>query len=98
MQGLEKVKKLAMEALVIRTPGGDVDHWLWDRAQRVVRNTEYISHLPELTGADIQIDRFCLYAAAYFIEAIGVTKLQYRSDHSLFYQTCRIAGTSYKTA
>jgi hypothetical protein len=66
MSELEMVIELAQQALTIVAPGGSVDSSLWDRGQRLVRNAEYICQLPELAKAEVQIDHFCLMAAAYF--------------------------------
>ncbi len=69
MSELDIVKDLAKEALVIPAPRGDADNSLWDRAQRLARNAEYICRLPELAKTGVQIDRFCLMAATYFSDA-----------------------------
>jgi len=69
MSELDIVKDLAREALVIPAPRGDADNSLWDRAQRLARNAEYICRLPELAKTGVQIDRFCLIAATYFSDA-----------------------------
>jgi len=67
MSEIDIVKDLAQQTLTIPTLTGELDNSIWDRAQRLVRNAEYICRLPEL--ANLQIDRFCLYAAAYFSDA-----------------------------
>lgn len=69
MTELEVVRNLAKEALVISTPMSDHDDSLWDRNKRLVRNVELICRLPELERAGLQINRFCLMAATYFIDA-----------------------------
>lgn len=69
MAELEVVRNLAKEALVISTPMSDHDDSLWDRNKRLVRNVELICRLPELERAGLQINRFCLMAATYFIDA-----------------------------
>jgi len=69
MYELDIVKDLAREALVIPALRGDADNSLWDRAQRLARNAEYICRLPELAKMGVQIDRFCLMAATYFSNA-----------------------------
>ena len=69
MSELDIVKGLAKQTLRIPTPTSDIDNSLWDRAQRLVRNVERISQLPEVAKAGLQIDRFCLAAAAYFSES-----------------------------
>jgi HD superfamily phosphodiesterase len=69
MSELDIVKDLAKQALTISTPTGSSDNSLWDRAQRLVRNAEYICRLPELAKTSLQIDHFCLIAAAYFSDS-----------------------------
>lgn len=65
MSELELVRELAKEALTVR---GELGVFLWDRAERLVRNAEYICKLPGLAQAGLQVDGFCLAAAAYFSE------------------------------
>lgn len=65
MSELELVRELAKEAL---TAPGELGAFLWGRAERLVRNAEYICQLPELAQAGLRVDRFCLAAAAYFSE------------------------------
>ncbi len=67
MAEVESVRELAKEAL-ISALSGEPEVFLWERAQRLVRSVEYISQLPELAEAGLQVDRFCLMAAAYFSE------------------------------
>ena len=69
MTELEVVRNLAKEALSRSTPMSDHDDSLWDRNKRLVRNVELICRLPELERAGLQINRFCLMAATYFIDA-----------------------------
>ena len=69
MSELDIVRDLARESLTIATVTSELDKSLWDCAQRLVRNTEYICLLPELTGVTVQVDRFCLTAGAYFCDA-----------------------------
>lgn len=69
MSELDIVRNLAREVLAIPTLSGELDNSLWDRAQRLVRNAEYICRLPELADTAAAIDRFCLTAAAYFSDA-----------------------------
>jgi hypothetical protein len=66
---LETIKKHAKEALAIPIGANNFDSSLWDRANRLVCNVEYIIRLPELAKSSMQIDRFCLIAATYFSEA-----------------------------
>lgn len=70
---MDVVKEIAQQALSVTTMTGTKDNWLWDRAQRVLRNVEHICSLPELTEKNLPIDRFCLTAAACFSEA-GFTR------------------------
>jgi len=65
MSELELVRELAKEAL---TAPGELGAFLWSRAERLVRNAEYICQLPGLDEAGLQVDGFCLAAAAYFSE------------------------------
>lgn len=69
MSELDIVRELAKQALRLPAPTGSSGTCLWDRAQRLVRNAEYICQLPELAEAGLQVDRFCLIAAAYFSDA-----------------------------
>jgi len=69
MSELEIVRDLARQTLTVATVGGEFDNSLWDRAERLVRNTEYICRLPEFAGTALQVDRFCLKGGAYFCEA-----------------------------
>ena len=74
MSELDIVADLAKGILTTIAPGGGGDEFLWDRAQRLVRNVEHICRLPELAEVSLQIDRFCLIAATYFSE-VGLTLL-----------------------
>jgi len=65
----EIVRNLAKESLIISTPTSDHDDSLWDRNKRLVRNIELICQLPEMERAGLQINRFCLMGATYFIDA-----------------------------
>jgi len=69
MSQVNIVRELARKCLTIATVTSDLDKSLWDRALRLVRNTEYICLLPELTVATVQIDKFCLTTGAYFCDA-----------------------------
>ena len=69
MSEIDIVKELARETLVIPTQAAYPDNFLWDRAQRLVRNVEHICQVPELGRAGTTIDRFCLTAATYFCDA-----------------------------
>ena len=69
MSELDIVKDLAKETLTTSIQMREIDSFLWDRAQRLVRNVEYICRLPELVKAGPQIDRFCLTTAAYFSDS-----------------------------
>jgi len=69
MSDLDIVRDLAREVLTISKPNCKADGFLWDRAQRLVRNVEYICLLPEVAKDKLQIDHFALIAATYFSEA-----------------------------
>ncbi|UCE98619.1 MAG: hypothetical protein JSV82_05365 [Planctomycetota bacterium] len=66
MSELEIVRELARESLTAAASTVELGAFLWERAQRLVRNAEYICQLPELGEAGLQVDRFCLVSAAYF--------------------------------
>lgn len=69
MSEIDIIRQIAQQVLTVTTLAGTADNWLWDRAQRLVRNAEHICRLPELTDANLAVDRFCLIAAAYFADA-----------------------------
>jgi hypothetical protein len=69
MSEIEIVKQIAQQALVTTALTGEKDNWLWDRAQRVLRNVEHICRLPELIQKNLPVDKFCLTASACFTEA-----------------------------
>jgi hypothetical protein len=69
MSEMEVVRGVARRVLTGPTECGAADSWLWERAERVLRNVERISRMPELVTADAAIDRFCLRAAAYLSDA-----------------------------
>ena len=69
MSELDIIRDLAKQALTITTPNCKVDGFLWDRAQRLVRNVEHICRLPEVAKDELQIDHFALITATYFSEA-----------------------------
>ncbi len=69
MAEIEAVREIARQCLTAPSGDGFVDYWLWDRAQRILRNVEHICRLPELTGEDVAIDRFCLTSATYFADS-----------------------------
>lgn len=69
MAEIDVIRDMAKQVLVTKTLSGENDNYLWDRAQRLVRNVEHICRLPEITEQNLSVDRFCLTAAAYFCEA-----------------------------
>lgn len=69
MPEIDVIREIAKGVLVIPTLSGQTDSWLWDRAQRLLRNVEHICRLPELMETGLAVDRFCLASAAYFVEA-----------------------------
>ena len=68
MSEIDVIREIAKEVLTVPTPAGASDNWLWDKAQRIQRNVEYICRLPELVEANLAIDRFCLIGATYFFD------------------------------
>ncbi len=68
MSEIDVIREIAQQVMMVPTLAGTTDNWLWDRAQRLVRNVEHICRLPELTEANLPVDRFCLTAAAYFVD------------------------------
>jgi hypothetical protein len=68
MSEIDVIREIAQQVMMVPTFAGTTDNWLWDRAQRLVRNVEHICRLPELTEANLPIDRFCLTVAAYFVD------------------------------
>lgn len=87
MSELDAVRGLAKEALIISTPMSDYDDSLWDRNKRLVRNVELICQLPELDSSGLQINRFCLMAATYFIDAGLADSLRSGKSKSATYNT-----------
>ena len=73
MSDFDIVKELAKQVLIISTPNGIIDNFLWDRAKRLAHSAELICQLPDIKKAGFQIDSFCLYSAAYFCNA-GLAK------------------------
>lgn len=69
MSELGIIRELGKEVLKIPTADGCLDTFLWDRAERLLRNVELICELPELGKRGLQIDRFCLEAATHFSDA-----------------------------
>lgn len=68
MAEIDVIREMAQKILVTPTLSGENDNYLWDRAQRMVRNTEHICRLPEVSEAGLAIDRFCLSGAAYLAD------------------------------
>ncbi|MCK5175959.1 MAG: hypothetical protein KAR47_21370 [Planctomycetes bacterium] len=69
MSEIDVIREIAEQVLTVSTLSGAKDNGLWDRAQRLIRNVEHISRLPEVADSDLAIDRFCLVAATYFSDA-----------------------------
>jgi hypothetical protein len=82
---LETIKKLAKETLTISIGVNNSDSTLWDRAQRLVCNVEYIVRLPEVAKSGMQIDRFCLTSATYFSDAGLARNLESKKHVGTFY-------------
>ena len=68
MPQTDKIKEIARSVLTSAVFEGRVDNWLWDRTERVANNIKMICGLPELSEANIPVDRFCLSGAGYFFE------------------------------
>ena len=69
MSEIDIIRRIAEQILTIPTPAGTMDKWLWDRAERIVRNIERICQLGEIAGANLPIDMFCLTAAGLLADA-----------------------------
>ena len=69
MTRLETIKQITQQLMMTPSALSSANAWLWDRTQRIVRNVETISQLPEIAEANIAVDRFCLHAAAYFADS-----------------------------
>ncbi|MCK5001362.1 MAG: hypothetical protein KAS23_17580 [Anaerohalosphaera sp.] len=69
MSEIDIIREVAEQVLKVPTLAGTKDSYLWDRAQRLVRNVEHICRLPELAQSNRPIDRFALTSAAYFSDA-----------------------------
>lgn len=89
MPELDIVRDLAKQALTAHTLTGKPDNFLWDRAQRLIRNAELICQLPELANAEVPIDRFALHAATYFSDAglVRYLETEKTKDKSAFPDT-----------
>lgn len=69
MSELDIIREMAQQSLEVSTLTGKTDHYLWDRAQRILRNVEHICRLPEVISLEAAIDRSCLIASTYFADA-----------------------------
>lgn len=69
MSEIDVIREVAQQVLTVPTLAGTKDTYLWDRTQRLIRNVEHICRLPELTSANLAVDRFCLIGATYFSDA-----------------------------
>jgi hypothetical protein len=69
MAQVDTIKEIAQQVLQFPTNAGMGNNWLWDRTQRIVGNIELVCQIPEVTGANMAVDRFCLTTAAYFADA-----------------------------
>lgn len=72
MSDIEVIRGIARQVLTFSALADTADNWLWDRTQRILRNVEQIRRLPELTEADVPVDRFCLTVATYFADTGSV--------------------------
>jgi hypothetical protein len=68
MPQTDKIKEIARLVLTSAAFDGRADNWLWDRTERVANNIKMICNLPELSEANLPVDRFCLSGAGYFFE------------------------------
>ena len=73
MAQTDEIKEIARLVLTSAVFEGRADNWLWDRTERVANNIKMICDLPELSEANLPVDRFCLNGAGYFFEA-GLVK------------------------
>lgn len=69
MSDFDTVSDLAKEALTVHMPTGELDHFIWDRSQRLVHTVEAICEIPELASRNIPIDHAALVSATYFSDA-----------------------------
>ena len=69
MSEIDIVREIAERILRVPTLTGKTDTWLWDRAQRLVRNVEHICRLPQIAQSDLAVDRICLISAAYLSDS-----------------------------
>jgi len=69
MSEIDVIREIARQVLTVPTLTGQIDNWLWDRTQRLLRNIEHICRLPELVEANLPIDRFNLITATYFSDS-----------------------------
>ncbi len=65
MLSIEDVKTLARKVFI---RSGGAGCFLWDRSERIAGNVSRICDFEELTKPRVDIDKFCLSAAAYFSE------------------------------
>ncbi len=76
MQSLERVASAAQQLLVLNVEDERRDLWLWERAQRVARLTQFVGRIPEV--ADQAVDLLALAAAGLFHCAGWATQFQQR--------------------
>ena len=69
MAQIDTIKEVAQQVLLYPTDADIGNNWLWDRTVRIVSNVEMVCGVPEVAGAKMAVDRFCLTAAAYFSDA-----------------------------
>lgn len=80
MSEFETIRTVAKETLAIPNSGLSADYSLWDCSQRLVRNVEYICHIPEIKKTNLEIDKSSLIIATYFCQA-GLAH-QYKNKNS----------------
>jgi hypothetical protein len=66
MAEIDTIRKAARRIFESQGPGET--GWLWERAERIVRNIEGICRLSEIVDANLAIDMLCLTAAGYLAE------------------------------
>ncbi|MCK5564802.1 MAG: hypothetical protein KAJ07_06110 [Planctomycetes bacterium] len=64
----DDIIEIAKQVLLSRAFDGQTDNWLWDTAERIERNVNFICQSTEIQRANLAIDLFCLKAAVYFYQ------------------------------
>lgn len=69
MESIEQIRKIAYGLLIVQSPSGQSERWLWDRTCRVVRHIQAISRMPELQEMQNSIDLPALELAGYLSDS-----------------------------